>query len=312
MRELQVSVITEVVNSYFLLLDYKSRLKVAEKTLKLREEYLTIIQQKFNGGIIAEIDLNQAQMQKAIAESAIPVYTRFVAKTENALSILIGKKPGNIIADKDLLEAIVPSEIPNGLPSELLERRPDILEAEMNLMAQNAQIGVAVAMRFPAISLSGFLGGASNDLSNLTSGGLVWNAGANLLGPIFQFGMNKARVDIEREKTKQALYSYNKVVLQSFREVEDALIDIQTYKDEIEARKSHFEAADNAQALSKQRYDQGVTSYLEVLESQRQAFEAELNLYKTKQEFLNSYVKLYKAVGGGWISEEEKKEAENK
>ena len=310
MRELQLSVITEVVTQYFFLLDYKARLKVAEKTLETRNKYLDIIQQRFDVGYAPMIDLNQAQMQVAIAKSAIPVYKRLVVKTENALSILIGKNPGSVIADKDLMETIVPENIPNGLPSELLERRPDILQSEMILAAQNAQIGAAIAMRFPSISLTGFFGGASNDLSVLNSTGLAWNVGANFLGPLFNFNKNKRRVDIEREKTEQAIYIYRKTILNAFREVEDALVDIETYKDEIESRENHFKAADNAQDLSQQRYDKGVTSYLEVLESQRQAFESELNLYQTKQEYLNSYIRLYKAIGGGWISGEEKKNAE--
>ena len=310
MRELQIAVITEVVSDYFILLDYRARLNVAEKTLETRNEYLNIIQQRFDVGYAPEIDLNQAQMQVAIAQSAIPVYTRLVAKTENALSVLIGKNPGAIIANKDLKEVDVPADIPNGLPSELIERRPDVLQSEMILAAQNAQISAAIAMRFPSISLTGFLGGASNDLSALNSTGLAWNVGANLLGPIFNFNKNKRRVQIEREKTEQAIFGYRKSILQAFREVEDALVDIQTYKDEIESRTAHFNAADNAQKLSQQRYDKGVTSYLEVLESQRQAFESELNLYQVKQEYLNSYMRLYKAIGGGWISEDEKKAAE--
>jgi len=310
MRELQIYVITEVITEYFYLLDYKARLKVAEKTLLTRNEYLDIIQQRFDVGYAPEIDLNQAQMQVAIAQSAIPVYKRLVAKTENALSILIGKNPGDVIAEKDLKDISIPTEIPNGLPSELIERRPDVLQSEMILAAQNAQISAAIAMRFPSISLTGFFGGASNDLSALNSTGLAWNVGANFLGPLFNFNKNKRRVDIEREKTEQAIYAYRKSILQAFREVEDALIDIKTYNEEIESRRNHFKAADNAQDLSKQRYDKGVTSYLEVLESQRQAFESELNLYQTKQEYLNSYIRLYKAIGGGWISEEEKKNAE--
>ncbi len=310
MRELQIALITEVVTEYFQILDYKARLKVAEKTLKTRNEYLDIIQQRFDVGYAPEIDLNQAQMQVAIAQTAIPVYKRMLAKTENALSILIGKNPGPIIANKDLKDIEIPEEIPNGLPSELLERRPDILQSEMMLASQNAKISAAIAMRFPAISLTGFLGGASNDLTQLNATGLAWNVGANFLGPLFNFNKNKRRVQIEREKTEQAIYAYRKTILQAFREVEDALVDISSYKDEIKSRENHFKAADNAQNLSKQRYDKGVTSYLEVLESQRQAFESELNLYQAKQLYLNSYIKLYKAIGGGWISKEEEKAAE--
>jgi len=309
MRNLQVSVITEVIRNYFLLLDYKARLQIAEKTLESRKEYLKIIQQRFDVGYAPEIDLNQAQMQTAIAEGSIPVYQRFVAKAENTLSILIGKNPGPIISKNTIFEEKSPETVPNGLPSELLERRPDILQAEMNLMAQNERISAAIAMRFPSISLSGFLGGASDDLSSFVSDGLAWNIGAGLLGPIFNFNKNKRRVQIERAKTEQALFQYRKTILVAFKEVEDALIDIQTYEQEITSRQAHYDAASNAQALSQQRYDKGVTSYLEVLETQRQAFESELNLSKTKQEYLNAYIKLYKSVGGGWISEEEKKKA---
>jgi multidrug efflux system outer membrane protein len=311
MRTLQISVITEVIRNYFLLLDYKSRLEIAKKTLKSRDEYLKIIQQRFDVGYAPEIDLNQAQMQKAIAEGSIPLYQRFVSKTENALSVLIGKNPGEVISKDNIFSETEPETIPNGLPSELLERRPDILQAEMNLKAQNEQISAAIAMRFPSITLSGFLGGASNDLSTFTSNGAAWNMGAGLLGPLFNFNKNKRRVQIQRAKTEEALYQYRKTVLYAFKEVEDALVDIETYKEEIKSRQSHFDAANNAMQLSQQRYDKGVTSYLEVLETQRQAFESELNLSKTKQELYNSYMKLYKSVGGGWLSEKEKKEAEN-
>ncbi len=306
MKTLQISVITEVIKTYYLLLDYKARYEIAKKTLESRSQYLDIIQQKFKGGIIAEIDVNQAQMQKAIAESSIPVYERLIAKTEHGLSILIGENPGEIISNHTIFNVEIPTQVPNGLPSELLERRPDILQSEMLLKAQNEKISTAIAMRFPSFTLSGFLGGASDELNSFTTGGAAWNIGAGLLGPIFNFNKNKRRVQIERAKTEQALFQYKKTILNAFREVEDALVDIKTYKQEIISRQAHYTAADNAQNLSQQRYDKGVTSYLEVLETQRQAFESELNLSKTKQEFINSYILLYKAVGGGWISKEEK------
>jgi multidrug efflux system outer membrane protein len=301
MQALQISVVTEVINSYFTLLDYKARLDIAQKTLQTRNEYLKIIQQRFSVGYIPEIDLNQAQMQKAIAESAVPLYQRMVAKAENALSVLIGNNPQEILTHQNIFEIPVPEKIPNGLPSELLKRRPDILQAEMQLKAQNERIGAAIAMRFPSISLSGFLGGASNDLSTFVSEGAAWNIGAGLLGPVFNFNKNKRRVQIEKEKTEQALYQYRKTVLYAFKEVEDALVDIKTYNKEIKSRQAHYNAAANAEKLSKQRYDKGVTSYLEVLETQRQAFESALNLSKTKQELLNSYIRLYKAIGGGIV-----------
>ncbi len=309
-RALQISLISEVIKSYFLLLDYRTRLDIAEKTLKSRDEYLKIIQQRFDAGYVPEIDLNQAQMQKAVAESAIPFYKRMIAKTENALSVLIGKNPNELITHKTIFDIEAPKEFSNGLPSELLERRPDILQAEMNLKAQNDMISAAIAMRFPSFTLSGVLGGASGDLNTFVSNGAAWNIGAGLLGPLFNFNKNKRRVQIEKAKTEQALYQYRKTILFAFKEVEDALIDIKTYNEEIKSRQDHFNAANNAKNLSQQRYDKGVTSYLEVLETQRQAFESELGLSKTKQEYLNSYINLYKAIGGGWISKEEKAEAE--
>jgi len=179
------------------------------------------------------------------------------------------------------------------------------------LHAQTARVGVAVAQRFPAISLTGILGVASTDISSLTANGAAFNAGASLMGPLFEFGKNKKRVEIERKKTEQVLYQYDRTVITAFQEVEDALVEISTLKDERQARQDHVTAAQNAQRLSAERYDKGVTSYLELIESQRQAFEAELNLSEVTQKLFNGYVKLYKALGGGWLSGEEMKAAQN-
>ena len=177
-------------------------------------------------------------------------------------------------------------------------------------MAQNANIGVAVAKMFPSISLTGLLGLASNDLSTLTDGSAAWSLSGGLLGPLFNFNKNTLRVEIEEARTEQALYKYENTVLNAFREVEDALIEVETYKRQLNAKQRQFNAAKNAENLSQQRYDQGVTSYLEVLESQRSSFSAELELSEVKKDYLNAYVKLYKALGGGWVSVEEMHEAE--
>jgi multidrug efflux system outer membrane protein len=187
----------------------------------------------------------------------------------------------------------------------LLVRRPDVLQAEEILHAQNARIGIAVAQRFPSISLTGLLGVASTELSDITDSDALFNIGGSLLGPLFEFGRNKKRVEIERALTEQALYEYEFTVITAFQEVEDALVEISTLKQEMQARRDHVAAAQNAQFLSGERYDKGVTSYLEIIESQRQAFDAQLNLSQTTQQLFNAYVKLYKALGGGWLSEEE-------
>jgi len=308
-RSVQMGLITTVASSYYQLLDYKMRLEISEKTLGMRDSSLWIIEQRFDKGIIAQIDVNQAEIQQAIAAASVPLYERSVGQTENALSVLLGINPGSIMAGDNLMNQPLPDTIPTGLPSILLERRPDILQAEQNVVSQNALIGVAVAQRFPSISLTGVLGVASNDFSSLFNGGAAWSVGANLLGPLFHFNKNKRRVEIERAKTEQTVFAYEKTVINAFREVEDALIGIETLKKELVARSNQMNAAVNARDLSAQRYDKGVTSYLEVLETQRSAFDAELLYTNTLQQLFSSYINLYNALGGGWISDAEEQEA---
>lgn len=310
LRTVQISLVSEVVSTYFMLLDFQERLRISQQTLESRDESLKIIQKRFDEGVIPEIDLNQAQVQREIAAAAIPVNERLIYKTENALSILLGKFPEPVETGLDLYEQVIPPAIPAGLPSSLLERRPDILEALYLIQSQNALIGVAVAQRFPSVSLTGALGAAVNDAGPTTVDGFAWSVAAGLFGPIFNFGKDKSRVEIEEEKTEQALYSYQNVVLNAFREVSDALIEIQTYRVQIEALRRQVTAAENANRLSKLRYDQGFSSYLEVLDSERAQFSAQLDLSQATQEYYNSYVNLYKALGGGWISPEEEAEYE--
>jgi multidrug efflux system outer membrane protein len=305
LRTVQIGLISLITGNYFLYLDYKSRLDISRKTVVVRDEYLQIVQERYNEGIIPEIDVNQAQIQKAIAQAAVPFYERALAQTENILSVLLGQNPGALGITSTLQDQVLPPDIPAGLPSQLLVRRPDLLQSQEILHAQNARVGVAIAQRYPSFNLTGLLGVASTDLSMLAAGGPAWSAGLNLLGPLFEFGKNKRRVELEKYKTEQALYEYEKTVLTAFQEVEDALIEIETLKDEVIARQDHVRAATRAETLSKERYDKGVTSYLELLESQRQAFDAQLQLSQVTQELLNGYTLLYKSLGGGWLSEQE-------
>ncbi|MDA2918350.1 efflux transporter outer membrane subunit [Desulfobacterota bacterium AH_259_B03_O07] len=311
LRTVQIGLISEVVNTYFMLLDFKERLKISKQTLESRDENLDIIRKRFDEGVIPEIDVNQAEVQREIAATAIPANERFIYRTENALSILLGRFPEPIKTGLDLYQQIIPPDIPTGLPSSLLERRPDIQEALYLLQAQNAQIGVAVAQRFPAISLTGGAGAAVNDAPSMTLGDFAWSIGAGLFGPIFNFGKDKSRVQIEEARTEQTLYQYQNVVLIAFREVSDALMEIQTYRKQTEALRRQVNAAVNANRLAMLRYDQGFSSYLEVLDSERAQFSALLDLSQATQEYYSSYVRLYKALGGGWISPEEIGKSEN-
>ena len=308
LKYVQVGLITAVADGYFQLLDFDKRLEISRRTWETRKQSLWIIEQRFEKGIVPEIDLNQAQQQEAIAAAAIPGYARYVARTENWLSILIGQNPRNIKRGY-LDNQVVPPDIPVGLPSELLTRRPDVLQAEQQLYAETAMIGVAQAMRFPSFSITGALGVASSDLSSLVTGdALIYNVGGSILGPIFNWGRNKRRVEIQKEMAKQALYNYEKAVLNAFREVDDALVDVHTYNSELAARERQKVAAVNAARLSRARYDGGQTAYLEVLETERSMFSAELEASATKGYYLASYIYLYKALGGGWISVEQKQE----
>jgi len=305
LRTVQISLISAVASSYFNLLDNMKKLDISRKTLAARDSSLNIIEARYKYGIVAEIDLNQSQVQRAISAAAVPFYKRQIAYNQSTLSILLGNYPDDIPIGEELFDQVEPMDVPNGLPSQLLLRRPDVRQAEAIYAAQNAKIGAAQAMRWPSLNLTGLLGVATTSLTSLTAVGLGWSAGGAILGPLFQFGKNKRRVEIERANTEAALREYENTTLRAFKEVEDALIAIQTLHKELIAQGQRSVAAMNAEHLSNERYDKGQTSYLEVLDSQRQSFDAQLNFSSVKKELLNAYVALYKALGGGWLSPEE-------
>lgn len=302
---IRLTLISDVVTTYFQLLDYDRRVEISKRTLESRKVSLDIIGKKYNRGVLPEIDYNQAQIQLAIAAQAVPYFERQVSVTSNKLAILLGQNPGTVdVYRRDTLP-VEHIDIPVGLPSDLMLRRPDIQQAMQQLKAQNAKIGVAQAMRFPSISLTGLLGTASNDLSNLFGAGGIYQVSGSLLGPIFEFGKNKRRVEMEKEKTNQYRFAYEQSVLVAFQEIENALVGVQTISKEYEAIEYQVEAAENAARLSNKRYDGGVTSYLEVLDSERTLFESEIKASEVKMQQVASYIQLYKAIGGGWQIPEE-------
>jgi len=311
-RTIQIGLISAITQTYFQLLDFRLRLEIAQNTLESRQLAVDIIAARFDKGIAPKIDLNQAQIQLAIAKSSVPFYKRKVAITESALAVLLGRNPYPIDPELTLKNQEFPMDIPPGIPSTILERRPDIMAAENRYHAETANIGVAEAQRFPAIGLTGLLGGvASQQLSSAATGGLAWSASASLLSPLINWGKNKKRAEIQKQVALQSAYTYENTVIQAFKEVEDALISISTRKVELEARSEQVEAAVSARNLSSERYNGGVTSYLEVIENDRAAFEAELQYSQVRQQLLNSYILLYKALGGGWISAEQEQAAAN-
>ena len=300
-NSVMITLIADVASAYLLLLDVDTRVAIAERTLNTRNESLGIIQARFDRGTVALIDVNQAQIEKYDAEAQLVALQREDVQVENLLSLLLGQNPGAIVRERRDIYSLVPLQVPAGLPSELLERRPDVRSAEQRLAAQTARIGVAEAIRFPSLSLTGSLGLASDDLSGFfSSDNKTWGLSAGLIAPVFNAGRNKRRVEVELARTEQALLNYEQTVLQALQEVEDSLVSVHTYKREVLARKSQQKAAASAAMLSRARYNGGVTSYLEVLESERSLFRAELLASSTHREQLVAYITLYKALGGGW------------
>jgi multidrug efflux system outer membrane protein len=304
-RNVTISLVSEVADTYLLLRDLDRRLQVAERTLKTRQDSLGIIQARFDKGTVPELDVYQAQIEVFVAESAIASFQRQIVQTQNALRILMGRNPGPVTRGAALDKQVFPPAVPAGLPSELLRRRPDVVQSEANLMAATATVGVAEALRYPSISLTGSFGVESTDLSDLNSGDAdTWGFGANLFAPIFNSGQLRAQAEAARERAKQAMLSYEATLQQSFREVEDALVAVRTYSVENDAQTRRAIAAENAARLSRARYDGGVVDYLEVLDSERTLFNAELEQSLTLQLYYNAIVRLYTALGGGWSVEQ--------
>jgi outer membrane protein, multidrug efflux system len=295
------SMVAQVATLYFQLRGLDQQLEIARRTLEIRKASTKLITSRFEGGEVPELDKFQAQAQEAITAALVPSLERQIVVTENALSVVLGRNPGPIVRGLDNLSQTMPVYIPAGLPSQLMERRPDLKAAEGLWRAQNEQIGFAQAMRFPSFSITGLFGAVSQDLSTVTSSGsLLGYATGAVTGPIFYFGKNKRRVDIERQKTEQMRLEYEKTVINAFSEVENALISVDTYRREYEARKMQSTASHGAAVLSRERYDAGYTNFLEVLDNERTELDASISASQALQYHLQSTVQLYKALGGGW------------
>jgi multidrug efflux system outer membrane protein len=300
-QAVRVSLIAETATLYFLLRDADNRLSIANKTVISRTESLKVISERFSKGYVSELDKLQAQQQLAIAMAAVPNAEREVITTQNALRVLTGLTPGVITRGQSIYDQQLPPEIPAGIPSDLLLRRPDIIAAEQTLISQTEEIGVATAMRFPSISLTGFLGTATPDLATIVDpASLALGVGGSILGPIFEFGKNKRRVEAQKYKTEQFSYQYQKTVLNAFAEVDNSLASLRLNKQEHDAYKSALDAASKAYSLTEARYYEGYTNYLELLIQQDNLFNTELAESSTQTQQNIAVVNLFKALGGGW------------
>jgi multidrug efflux system outer membrane protein len=306
-KAVTIALVADVASAYLLLLDLDQRVDIARRTVDSRTDSLGIIQARYDKGTVALIDVNQAEIQLYEAEARLAALERDRAQAENLLSVLLGQPPGPIERGAVPLQAsLAIPEIPAGLPSELLERRPDVRQAEQSLAAQTARIGAARALRFPTFRLTGLFGLASTELDGfVSSDNEAWNLQGSLLGPLIDWGRARSRQEAEEARAEQALHAYQLTVLLALQEVDNALVNVQTLGAEARAREAQEASARSAVTLSRARYDGGVTSFLEVLESERSLFDAQLQASAIRRAQIVSIVTLYKALGGGWPTDEE-------
>ena len=296
-----LSVVTATASGYISLRDLDNRLQVAQRTVASRADALTLFEKRFRGGVVSEIELNQAKSEYAAALTAVPQLEQAIAQQENALSVLLGRTPG-AIARGTPIEQLAAPVVPAGLPSDLLERRPDLRQAERALMAANARIGAAKALYYPSIPLTGLFGVASPNLSDLFSGpARIWTYAGAITGPIFTAGGIAGQVYTAEGVQRETLASYQKAVQVAFQETDDALIGVQKTGQTRDAQKLQVDALSRYAVLSRRKYEGGYTSYLEVLDAERSLFNAELQYSQSLGDALLQNVALIKALGGGWV-----------
>ena len=302
-RTVILALVTGVASNYVQLRSLDQQLAISRRTLETRAESLRIAQLRFKAGLTSELDVRQAEAEYQAAAVQIPQLESAIAQREDAISLLLGRNP-NAIARGRTLDRLAPPTPPAGLPSELLERRPDIRQAEQQLIAANANIGVAKAAYFPVISLTGLFGYISPQLEDLFQGpSRTWNFGGGLTVPIFTAGKIAGQVQVAEAVQQQALASYEKTIQTAFGEVEDNLIALRKGRERLQAQQAQTEAYRRYLKLAKLRYDNGYTSYLEVVDAERNLFNAELTTAQNQGDVLVALIGLYKAMGGGWVEE---------
>jgi multidrug efflux system outer membrane protein len=300
-KTVTLSLVAAVATTYIQLLDFDRQVIIADRTLKSRRANTKLIDERFKQGYTAKIDLNQAQIQEQDAAAALVAIRRGRQLAENALSVLMGRVPHAINRSSPETDPLALKSIPPGVPAELLSRRPDVRAAEERARAAVMRIGVARSTQFPSISLLGVVGLNSTESTELfTADGRTWSIGGNILGPLIDLGKSWSRTDAAEASAEQALKEYEGVVLRAVREVEDAMVSVRTFDEEHRIRQAQVTAARSANELSRRRYTDGVTSYLEVLSTQESLFSAELARSNTQGRYLAAIVDLYKALGGGW------------
>ncbi|ACD18533.1 efflux transporter outer membrane subunit [Paraburkholderia phytofirmans] len=296
----RIALISSVATSYLLLRDLDQRLEIAKSTLASRADALSLFQERFTGGVVSQLQVSQAKSEYESAQASVYAFQQQIAQQENALSLLLGDNPGPIPRGKPLTQLSAPA-IPAGLPSSLLERRPDILQAEQALVSANASIGAARAQYFPSISLTGMFGAASTALSGLWTGpARIWSFAGAISQPIFTGGAITGSVRTAEAQQQEALFSYEQAIQSAFADVENALVGVARVRDQLQATNRQVEALAQYASLARDLYEGGYTSYLEVLDAERSLFNAQLQQSQLQDQQLAEIVALYKALGYGW------------
>jgi multidrug efflux system outer membrane protein len=303
-KAVMVTLVGDIASTYFYLRQLDLELEIARRTVKINDDTVLYYTRRLQGGVSNRLEVDQAKANRAATAVTIPETELQIAIAENALSVLVGRVPGTVARWKPIAENEVPPVVPSGLPAQLLERRPDIRQAEQLLIAANANIGAAKAMFYPTISLTGSAGSLSNAFNNfLSADSLLWTAAAGVFQPLFNGGRIKRNYEAAQARFDQALIQYRRSALNAYREVADALITIQKLAERRVEIESGVEALRDAVQLSRARYDTGLSNYLEVLLADQYLFGAERQLAQLRGSQFRAVTQLYRALGGGWQME---------
>jgi outer membrane protein, multidrug efflux system len=300
-RGVILSIVTTVATAYVGLRAFDRQLEIARNTAKNYGETQQLFGLRLKGGVISDVEMAQIESQYEQALAAIPALELSIAQQENLISILLGRNPGPIARGKTI-DQLAPPAIPAGLPAELLERRPDILQAEQNLVAANANIGATKALYFPSFSITGAFGWISTAASDfLTGPSRAWTAALGVTGPLFTFGAIEGQVRSSEAAKDEAVLFYQQTILNALQETNNALIGSQKTSEQAEAQVRRVRALRNYARLSRVRFDNGAASYVEVLVAENDLFAAELNVVTSQADRLTQLINVYKAMGGGWV-----------
>lgn len=300
-RTILLTLVSNVAGNYIVLRGLDKQLEIARKTEETYSESLRIFRLRHKFGTVSQVEVSQVESEYEDARQLIPILEGQISQQEHLISVLLGQNPGAILRGRSLDAMTIPG-IPAGLPSQLLEQRPDIIEAEQNLIAANARIGVAKALYYPSVSLTGALGIAtahSEKLFKNDSG--TWGIGSDLLAPIFTFGNIEGQVMTAEAVQRETLYRYRQSIISAFRDVEDALVATTKGRESQEAQMRRVSALETYARLSKDQYDIGTTSYLQVLDANRSLFSSQLDYVKTQTVVMTSLIDVYRSMGGGWL-----------